>query len=69
MHKATMQLHLLFWQQAVFSESCTHSNNLSMSFFFIQKAVKHCPISPGVLVMETQFIHNVFSIPIRAVFY
>ena len=39
MHKATVRLHLLFWQQAVVFESYKHSNNLRMSFSFTQKSV------------------------------
>ena len=40
MCKATVWSYLLFWQHAALSESCKHSNNLRMSFFFIQKTVK-----------------------------
>ena len=43
-----------------------HSNNLSMSFFFIQIYVKCCHIFLGFLVMQTLYVNKVFSIPFSA---
>ena len=68
MNNATMQLHLLFWSQAVLSESSKHSNNLKISFFFIQKSVKRCNISLVFLVMQTLYINNVFTTLIEQYF-
>ena len=59
MQKATMRPNLLFWLQAY----SLHSNNLSMSFFFIQIYVKCCHIFLGFLVMQTLYANKVFSIP------
>ena len=60
MHKATLRPHLLSWQQAVPSESYKYSNNLRMSFFFIQKSVKRCHIFLDLLVMQTLYINKGF---------
>ena len=60
MPKATLRSHLLFWQQAALSESCQYSDNLKMSFFFVQKSVKRRHISLGLLVMQTLYINNGF---------
>ena len=62
MHKATLRWLLLFWQQAVLSESYKDSNNLRMSFFFIKKSVKRCHISLGLLGIQTLYISNGFLI-------
>ena len=58
MHKATMRSHLFFWKEAVLSERCKHSNNLRMSFLFVQYSVKDCRISFGLLAMRTLYINN-----------
>ena len=67
-HKATMRSHLLFGQQAVVSESCKNSNNLRMSFRFIQKYVKRSHIFFGYLLIQTLYINNAFSILIEQYF-
>ena len=39
-----------------------------MSFFFIQKSVKRCNISLGLLVMQILYINDVFTILIEQYF-
>ena len=61
--KATMRSHLLFWQQAVLSESWKHSNNLRMPFSFIQKSAIYPSWSNVFLfLIEQYFIDRLDSI-------
>ena len=55
-----MQSHLFFGQQAVLSEKYNLSNNLKISFFFIQKSAQCCHISLGLLELQTPNINNIF---------
>ena len=68
MNKATMRLHLLFWQQAVLSESSEHLNNRRRVFSFIQKSVNRFHLSFGLLLIQALYITNVFSILIEPCF-
>ena len=56
--------HFCFFGSKQSSKSCKHSNNLRMSFYFIQKTVKCCHISLGpiVWVYKSSFFKNICSI-------
>ena len=81
MYKAANQSHFLLWQLSALSWNCTHSSNLRMSFFFknLSSASLHPMfelqifeitknVSLGLLVMQTLYINNVFSVFIQQYF-
>ena len=68
MHKATMWSKLFLSQQALVSESCKYSSSMRMSFFFIEKTVKCCHISLGILLRQPRYVNDVFYFLIEQYF-